>query len=79
MTLADAPDQRGAWWSEDDTIVFSPTRTAGTRLLRVSAAGGPADALAPLADAELIQLWPQVLPGGRAAALYEQQYRRRLR
>ena len=66
MTLADAPDQRGAWWSEDDTIVFSPTRTAGTRLLRVSATGGRAEAVAPLADAEVIQLWPQVLPGGRA-------------
>ena len=79
ITLADAPDQRGAWWSEDDTIVFSPTRTAGTRLLRVSAAGGPADALAPLADAELIQLWPQVLPGGRGLLYHEQQHRRRLR
>jgi serine/threonine-protein kinase len=68
-TLADAPDQRGAWWSTDGTIVFSPTRTAGTRLMRVAAIGGPVEPVMPLADGEAIQLWPQVLPGG-GAVLY---------
>ena len=66
VTLADAPSHRGGAWSEDDTIVFSPDQTAGTRLLRVSAAGGKAEPLTSLAEGEVIQVWPQVLPGGRA-------------
>ena len=40
QTLAPAPDTRGGAWSEDDTIVFSPEKTSGTRLLRVSPSGG---------------------------------------
>ncbi len=65
QTLAPAPDTRGGAWSEDDTIVFSPDKTSGTRLLRISPSGGTAEALASLADGEVIQVWPQFLPGGK--------------
>ena len=65
-TLRRCADHRGGAWSEDDTIVFSPDQTSGTRLLRVSSSGGKAEPLASLADGEVIQVWPQVLPGGKA-------------
>ena len=63
--LAPAPDPRGGAWGEDDMIVFSPDKTSGTRLLRVSSSGGNAEPLASLADGEAIQVWPQFLPGGK--------------
>jgi Tol biopolymer transport system component len=67
LTLADAPDQRGAWWGEDGTIVFSPDRRAGTRLMRVAGSGertaAPVSATMP---GEGLEVWPQLLPGGRA-------------
>ena len=66
VTLADAMSNRGGAWSEDDTIVFSPNQTTGTRLLRISSAGGTAEPLTSLAEGEVIQVWPQVLPGGKA-------------
>lgn len=66
IVLADAPSTRGGAWSDDDTIVFAPNQIAGTRLLRVSAAGGNAEPLTSLAEGEVIQLWPQMLPGGKA-------------
>jgi Protein kinase domain/WD40-like Beta Propeller Repeat len=65
VTLADAPDQRGGTWSGDDTIVFSPTKLAGTRLLRMSASGGKAEPLTSLAEGEITQVWPQILPGNK--------------
>jgi serine/threonine-protein kinase len=64
-TLADAPELRGGTWGEDGTIVFSPTRTPGTRLQRVSSEGGDAEAVTSLAEGELSQQWPQILPGGK--------------
>jgi serine/threonine-protein kinase len=66
VTLSDAPSPRGGAWSEDDTIVFSPDQMPGTRLLRVSSAGGEAEPLTSLAEDEAIQLLPQILPGGKA-------------
>ena len=45
--------------------MFSPDKTSGTRLLRVSPSGGKAEPLASLADGEVIQVWPQILPGGK--------------
>ena len=66
VTLADAMSNRGGSWSEDGTIVFSPNQTTGTRLLRISSAGGAAEPLTALAEGEVIQIWPQVLPGGKA-------------
>lgn len=65
QTLAPAPDTRGGAWSENDTIVFSPSKVAGTRLMRVSSAGGNVEPVGSLADGEVIQVWPQFLPGGK--------------
>jgi WD40-like Beta Propeller Repeat len=66
VTLADALSSRGGAWSDDDTIVFSPDQTTGTHLLRISSAGGTAEPLTSLAEGEVIQVWPQVLPGSKA-------------
>jgi Tol biopolymer transport system component len=66
VTLSDALSPRGGSWGEDETIVFSPNNQPGSRLLRVSSAGGNAEPLTSLADGELLQLWPQVLPGTKA-------------
>ncbi len=66
VTLCDAPNGRGGAWSEDGTIVLSPDSTPGTRLMRVSSAGGTPEPVTSLAEGELSQRWPQVLPGGKA-------------
>ena len=66
VPLADAPELRGASWIDDDTIVFAPDKMSGTRLFRVPASGGAAAPLTELAEGEVIQQWPQVLPGGKA-------------
>ena len=64
VTLADAPEPRGGSWDEDGTIVFAPTHRTG--LVRVSAAGGPAQEVTTLTDGEITHRFPQVLPGGKA-------------
>jgi serine/threonine-protein kinase len=66
VTLCDAPNGRGGAWGEDGTIVFTPGSSAGVRLLRVSSAGGTPAPLSSLAEGEVTQRWPQVLPGGKA-------------
>ncbi|MGE0360025.1 MAG: protein kinase [Vicinamibacterales bacterium] len=63
VTLAEAPNQRGGHWGDDDTIVFAPDRVAGSQVLRIPAAGGSAVPVAALAEGEAVQLWPQLLPG----------------
>jgi serine/threonine-protein kinase len=66
ITLADAPDSRGATWLPDASIVFTPTFGAG--LQRVAAAGGAVEALStpdPRAG-EYSHRWPQGLPGARS-------------
>lgn len=66
IKLCDVNLNRGASWSPDGTIVFTPDPSSG--LFRVSAAGGVPEALTEL-DAEKSELthrWPQVLPGGKA-------------
>jgi serine/threonine-protein kinase len=65
VTLADAPTARGAWWGDDDTIVFEPARE-GVSLMRISSSGGTPTPVGTLADGEVTQRWPQVLPGSRA-------------
>ncbi|MDP3719874.1 MAG: protein kinase [Acidobacteriota bacterium] len=65
ITLCDAPGGRGGGWGEDGTIVFAPTSNPGAPLMRVPSAGGPPEPMATLADGEVSQRWPQVLPGGR--------------
>ena len=69
VTLADAPSPRGGTWSDDGTVVFTPNQVPGTRLAHVSADGGEAQPLTPLAAGELAQMWPQMLAGG-SAVLY---------
>jgi len=66
MTLCDAQAMRGGSWSEDGTIVFSPSNAGGTALMRVSAAGGTPERAGTLLPGEVTQRWPQVLPGGKA-------------
>ena len=78
QTLAPAPDPRGGAWGEDDEIVFSPDKTSGTRLLRVSPSGGKAAPLAALAEGEVIQVWPQIPAWRKRRALYGQRRPRRL-
>ena len=65
VTLCDAPSVRGGAWGEDGTIVFSPNQRR-ERLMRVSSAGGTPEPLTSLAEGEVTQLWPQMLPGGKA-------------
>ncbi len=67
VTLADAPEPRGAWWAEDGTIVYAPHFRMG--LMRVSSSGGPAERISTLVDGEITHRFPQVLPGG-GAVLY---------
>ena len=67
VTLADAPDPRGAWWAEDGTIVFAPHNRRG--LMRVSSVGGQAQPVTTLTEGEITHRFPQVLPGG-AGILY---------
>ena len=66
VTLCDAPNGRGGAWSEDGTIIFSPNSGSGVSLLRVSSAGGKTESVTSLAEGEVSQRWPQVLPGGKA-------------
>jgi serine/threonine-protein kinase len=56
---------RGAFWAEDDTIIFQPGSAPGP-LMRVPTSGGTtATPLAALAEGESFQRWPQVLPNGK--------------
>ena len=67
VTLAEAPEPRGAWWAEDGTIVFAPHYRRG--LMRVSSVGGQAQPVTTLTQGEITHRFPQVLPGG-AGILY---------
>ena len=66
MELADAPNNRGGVWLDDDSIVYAPDFTTG--LMRVSARGGKPEALTSLdaARGERTHRWPTYLPGDAA-------------
>jgi eukaryotic-like serine/threonine-protein kinase len=64
ITLCDAPDGRGGAWADDGWIAVAPNTSGG--LVRVSSNGGTPTALTALADDEVTERWPQILPGGRA-------------
>jgi serine/threonine-protein kinase len=64
-TLCDAILGRGGAWADDGTIVFSPDVGPAGRLLRVSSAGGTTVPLTTLAQSEVNQRWPEILPGGK--------------
>ena len=68
ITVADAPDDRGATWADDGTIVFTASVTGKVGqpgLLRVSERGGKGETLTTLAQGEVTHRWPQALPDGR--------------
>jgi serine/threonine protein kinase/Tol biopolymer transport system component len=64
-TLADAPVARGASWSPDGTIVFSPSVTSG--LVRVPDGGGKVETLTTpdASSGQRTHRWPEVLPDGK--------------
>ena len=57
MTVCEAPNDRGASWADNDTIVLAPHIFGG--LLRVHAAGGVPEPLTSLAAGETSHAWPQ--------------------
>jgi serine/threonine-protein kinase len=64
ITLAAAaPDARGGAWSEDGTIVFTPTGGPQTGLSKVSSEGGAAQPGVALQQGDNSYRWPQFLPG----------------
>ena len=65
VTLCDIPSLRGAWWGDDGSIVFATSSAGIPRLQRMPAAGGTPTVIGELAPDEVIQRWPQVLPGGK--------------
>ena len=67
MTVCEAPNDRGASWTDNDTIVLAPHIFGG--LLRVHAAGGVPEPLTSLAEGEASHAWPQVI-AGRQAVLF---------
>lgn len=64
VTIADAPNSRGGTWTEDGSIIFSPSPQSA--LMRVAEGGGTPQPLTKLVEGEYAHRWPQVLPGGRA-------------
>jgi predicted Ser/Thr protein kinase len=64
LALCDATNGRGGSWGEDGNIVAALSPAAGTGLSRVSAAGGPPQALTKPLQGERDHRWPKVLPGG---------------
>jgi DNA-binding winged helix-turn-helix (wHTH) protein/dipeptidyl aminopeptidase/acylaminoacyl peptidase len=54
----------GGTWNRDGVILFSSISKANDVLSRISAAGGKAKPLRPLAPGETTQAWPQFLPDG---------------
>ena len=60
-----ATEVRGAWWSEDGTIIFQPNPYSPS-LQRISSNGGTPVSLSTPGEGEVTERWPQVLPGGKA-------------
>jgi Tol biopolymer transport system component len=63
QTICDAPDGRGASWSEKDVIVFAPAPFGG--LSKVSAAGGTPVVLTKEDKPGFTDRLPWFLPGGK--------------
>ncbi len=64
MTICSAPSPRGGWWGENGEIVLVPQVNGG--FMRVSSAGGSPEPLIRGQEQQSTDVWPQVLPGGRA-------------
>jgi Tol biopolymer transport system component len=65
FTLCDATQGRGGTWTDDGTVIFSPTGMPTAVLWRVSATGGTPAVFGAPSDGRTAQLWPQALPGGK--------------
>ena len=70
VILCDAPTGRGASWSEDGWIYFTPDSSPGQGIKRVRAEGGTPEDVAK-AEAETSLRWVQVLPGAKALLITE--------
>jgi serine/threonine protein kinase len=66
IALCSVDRSRGAAWTADDTIVFSPSGSSA--LMQVPASGGDPQPLTTLDEAkgEFSHRWPHAVPGGRA-------------
>ena len=65
VVLCDAPNGRGASWSEAGWIAFTPN-SSGTRRCGVSPIPvAPPESLTVLGEGEVTHRWPQVLPGAK--------------
>ena len=64
VILCEAPNDRGASWADDDTIIVAPHIYGG--LVRVPAGGGTPRPLTSVPEGEVAHAWPQILPGGQA-------------
>ncbi len=64
ITLCKVDLSRGATWGIDETIVYSPSPRSG--LMRMSSAGGEAQALTTLEEGEISHRWPQWMADGKS-------------
>jgi len=62
VVLCNAPSAYGGSWGEDGNIIASLSGA----LSRIPSTGGAPTPVTALAPGEVTQLWPQVLPGGKA-------------
>jgi len=65
VNLCDAEQGRSGTWTDDDTIIFSPTGQADAKLLRVPAAGGTPAIFGTFNAGATTQRWPRAIPGGK--------------
>jgi serine/threonine-protein kinase len=65
IALADAQDNRGGFWTQDDTIIYTPS--AAVAVFRVPAASGTPTAVSTIdkTKRERTHRWPTVLPDGK--------------
>ena len=64
VTVCEAPNDRGASWTDNGTIVLAPHIFGG--LVGVRAAGGVLEPVTSLAEGESSHAWPQVIAGRQA-------------
>jgi serine/threonine protein kinase len=68
LTLCDAAVGRGAVWSSQGTVLFSPA--VNSQLFQVTASGGTPLAVTKLAPDDIAHRWPQILPDGQHFLFY---------
>jgi eukaryotic-like serine/threonine-protein kinase len=68
LALCDSVLGRGASWSSQGTVLFSPA--VNSPLLRVPASGGVPQPVTKLAADQIAHRWPQFLPDGRRFLYY---------